>query len=157
MQMIVPCTIQGIGLTFVNRRRRMAAHDEVNKKDSPMDKQHSASFQQALLDMRTALLAQISAQRGGTVSRAEAAADHFGQPQDSRAQVATEREIDFALGERETAELAAIAAALARIEAGTYGLCTDCGVTIPAARLKVSPEAPRCILCQEQAEQSRAA
>jgi DnaK suppressor protein len=155
--MIVPRTIQGIGLTFVNRRHRVGAHDELNQKDCPMDKQHSASFQQPLLDMRAALLARIAAQRGGTVSRADAAADHFGQPEVSRAQVATERELEFALGERETAELTAIAAALARIEAGTYGLCNDCGLTIPAARLKVSPEAPRCILCQEQAEQSRAA
>jgi DnaK suppressor protein len=122
-----------------------------------MDKQHSAPYQQQLLAMRTALLAQISAQRGGTVSRADAAADHFGQPEDSRAQVATEREIEFALGERETAELAAIDAALARIEAGTYGLCTDCGVTIAAARLQASPEAWRCIACQEKAEQTRPA
>lgn len=122
-----------------------------------MDKQHSAPYQQQLLDMRAALLAQISAQRGGTVSRADAAADHFGQPEDSRAQVATERELEFALGERETAELAAIDAALARIEAGTYGQCTDCGVTIPAARLQASPEAWRCIPCQEKAEQTRPA
>ncbi len=122
-----------------------------------MNKPHSASYQKQLLAMRTALLAQISAQRGGTISRADAAADHFGRPEDSRAQVTTEREIEFALGERETAELAAIDAALARIEAGTYGLCADCGVTIPAARLQASPEAQRCIACQEKAEQTRPA
>ena len=90
-----------------------------------MDKPQTAPYQQQLLDMRAALLAQISAQRGGTISRADAAADHFGQPEGSREQVATERELEFALGERETAELATIAAALARIEAGSYGLCTD--------------------------------
>ena len=122
-----------------------------------MDKPHSAPYQQQLLDMRTALLAQISAQRGGTISRADAAANHFGQPEDSRAQLATERELEFALGERETAELDAIDAALARIEAGSYGLCTDCGATIPAARLQASPEAWRCIPCQEKAEQAHAA
>ena len=122
-----------------------------------MDKPHSAPYQQQLLDMRTALLAQISAQRGGTISRADAAADHFGQPEDSRAQVATERELEFALGERETAELAVIEAALARIKAGSYGLCTDCGATIPVARLKASPEAGRCIACQEKAEQTHPA
>ena len=122
-----------------------------------MDKNHSAPYRQQLLAMRNALLAQISAQRGGTVSRADVAADHFGQPEDSRAQVATERELEFALGERETAELSAIDAALARIETGSYGLCTDCGVTIPPARLQASPEAWRCIACQEKAEQAGAA
>lgn len=119
-----------------------------------MDKAQTAPYQQQLLGLRSDLLAQISAQRGGTISRADAAADHFGQPEDSRAQVATERELEFALGERETAELVAIASALARIEAGSFGLCTDCGAPIPAARLQVSPEAGRCIACQEKAEQT---
>ncbi|MEO8024200.1 TraR/DksA family transcriptional regulator [Polaromonas sp.] len=118
-----------------------------------MNPQQAAPYRQQLLAQRTALLAQISAQRGGTVSRADSAAEHFGQPEDSRAQVATEREIEFALGERETAELAAIDAALGRIEAGSYGQCTDCGVSIPVARLQASPEAQRCIPCQEKAEQ----
>lgn len=122
-----------------------------------MNSQQAAPYRQQLLAQRTALLAQISAQRGGVVSRADAAAEHFGQPEDSRAQVATEREIEFALGERETAELAAIDAALGRIEAGSYGQCIDCGVSIPAARLQASPEAPRCIPCQEKAEQLRPA
>ena len=46
-----------------------------------MDKQHTVPYQKQLLDMRAALLAQISAQRGGTISHADAAADHFGQPE----------------------------------------------------------------------------
>jgi DnaK suppressor protein len=145
-------------LTFINRGHDGVAHDEnEHKKERPMDKQHSAPYQQQLLAMRTALLAQISAQRGGTLSRADAAANHFGQPEDSRAQVATERELEFALGERETAGLAAIDAALARIDAGSYGLCTDCGAAIAAARLQASPEAWRCLSCQEKAEQAHPA
>jgi DnaK suppressor protein len=122
-----------------------------------MDKTQIASCQQQLLAMRATLLAQIAAQRGGVVSRAESAAAHFGHPDDSRAQLATERELEFALGERETDELAAIDAALSRIEAGSYGQCTDCGVSIPVARLQASPEAGRCIPCQEKAEQGLAA
>lgn len=43
-------------------------------------------------------------------------------------------------------------AALARIEDGTYGRCTDCGVAISEARLQVRPEAARCIDCQAKAE-----
>ncbi len=37
---------------------------------------------------------------------------------------------------------------------GTYGQCTDCGEAISAARLQVSPEAARCISCQQAAERS---
>lgn len=117
-----------------------------------MDKQQAAVYQQQLMNMRRALLTQIADQRGGVVSRAEVASDHFGHPEDSGAQLATERELEFAMGERETAELAAIDAALARLQAGTYGECTDCGVHIAPARLQATPEAPRCIHCQEKAE-----
>jgi len=122
-----------------------------------MNKQQAAPYQHQLQDLRAALLSQIAEQRGGVVSRADVAAEHFGRPEDSSAQLATERELEFALGERETAELGAIDAALARIEAGTYGECTDCGVHVPAARLHATPEAPRCIPCQEKVEQHGAA
>ena len=122
-----------------------------------MNKQEASPYQEQLLAMRTVLLAQIADQRGGTIGRAEAAADHFGNTEDSSAQVATERALEFAIGERETAELAALDAALARIEAGSYGQCTDCGVDIAPARLQASPDAPRCISCQEKQEQRRAA
>ncbi len=114
-------------------------------------------YRQQLQAMRAALLAQIAQQRGGVVSRAEAAADHFGHAEDSHAQVATERELEFAISEREAVEVAAIEAALNRIDAGTYGECTDCGVHITAARLHATPQAPRCIHCQEKVEQHRPA
>lgn len=122
-----------------------------------MNKQQAIPYRQQLLRMRSALLAQVAEQRGGAISRAEAAADHFAQAEDSRAQVTTERELELAIGERETAELAAIDTALARIEAGTYGECTDCGVDIAAARLHASPEVTRCIHCQEKVEHLRSA
>jgi len=117
-----------------------------------MDAQHVNAFKQQLETSRASLLAQISEQRGGKVSRAEVAAEHFAHNEDSDAQVNSERDLEFALNEHETAELAAIDAALARLHAGTFGLCTDCGATIPEARLKVAPEAGRCISCQEKAE-----
>ena len=47
---------------------------------------------------------------------------------------------------------AQVEAALARLDAGTYGTCVDCGQAIPDARLEVRPEAARCIADQEQAE-----
>ena len=119
-----------------------------------MNKPQNSVYQQQLEAMRSALLAQIAEQRGGVVGRAEVAAEHFGHPEDSGAQLASERELEFALGERELADLAAIDAALARLSAGTYGECTDCGTHIAPARLHASPEAPRCIHCQEKVEHS---
>lgn len=47
--------------------------------------------------------------------------------------------------------------ALQRIQDGTYGICSDCGKKIPAARLQVKPEARRCIDCQTDYELCSAA
>lgn len=121
-----------------------------------MNRQKWAGHQTKLLAMRAALQAQISEQRGGAGSRVDAAAERIGQVEDSRAQTNTERELEFALSDREVEELAAIDAALNRIETGTYGECVDCGVQIPAARLDASPEVTRCIPCQEKIEQQLA-
>lgn len=42
-------------------------------------------------------------------------------------------------------------AALARLAAGSYGICADCGRGIPAARLAARPDATRCVSCAERA------
>jgi DnaK suppressor protein len=42
-----------------------------------------------------------------------------------------------------------IAAALKRIEDGTYGKCMDCGEDIPERRLLALPEAERCVRCAQ--------
>lgn len=119
-----------------------------------MTSAQTTPFQAQLIAQRTALLAQIAEQRGGHIGRAEAANDHFGKPEDSHAEVITARDLEFALGEHEVAALGAIDAALQRIAEGSYGQCTDCGVTIPANRLHAAPEASRCIHCQEKAERT---
>ena len=105
-----------------------------------------------LIEARRQLLERIAYERGGVVSRAEMAANHFDNSFQSRAQIQTERQTEFAMNEHETAELGDIDAALDRIQAGTYGTCSDCGITISAARLNAYPTAKRCIDCQSLAE-----
>ena len=112
-------------------------------------------YRERLLQERAQLLQRIAQQRGGLVSRADMAADHFDNSFQSRAQIQTERQTEFAMNEHETAELGDIEATLERMDAGTYGQCTDCGVTIPPARLNAYPTAKRCIDCQTVAEQHR--
>ena len=51
------------------------------------------------------------------------------------------------LRDREVVRLSQIREALARIEAGTFGMCTECGGAIPFERLFVFPEAPECADC----------
>lgn len=58
------------------------------------------------------------------------------------------------LGQLEIARqrVQAIDAALARMDAGTYGTCIDCGETIPAERLEIRPLSVRCVRCAEMAQ-----
>lgn len=42
---------------------------------------------------------------------------------------------------------------LHRIDRGLYGVCIDCEKAIPLVRLKVKPDAIRCIRCQSIYEQ----
>lgn len=48
--------------------------------------------------------------------------------------------------------LAAIEAALRRIDDGSYGECRECGEPISVARLDARPEARLCIGCESAAE-----
>ncbi|WP_438353159.1 TraR/DksA family transcriptional regulator [Microbacterium sp. CJ88] len=45
------------------------------------------------------------------------------------------------------AELAELTAAEERLVAGEYGVCTDCGAPIPAARLRIRPATRWCVPC----------
>lgn len=54
--------------------------------------------------------------------------------------------------ERDFRELREVQLALARISAGGYGICVDCGVDIAPARLEVQPWAARCVECQTRFE-----
>jgi RNA polymerase-binding protein DksA len=56
-----------------------------------------------------------------------------------------EREIDWSLEESAEQVLADIDAALARIDAGTYGICMRCGKSIGAERLEARPWATLCL------------
>lgn len=123
-----------------------------NDCDTTMKITALSPFKDQLLAQRASLLAQLNTLRGGTVGRAQASADHFGQPEDTPAQLNTARDLEFALDAHESAELDCIEAALQRIDSGTYGQCVDCGTPIPVARLHAAPEAARCLPCQEKTE-----
>jgi DnaK suppressor protein len=68
----------------------------------------------------------------------------------SFAEQAIEREGEEVLADLEQAalsEIAAIRAALARIDDGRYGDCASCGQAIAPARLAAIPHAVLCIQC----------
>jgi DnaK suppressor protein len=54
-------------------------------------------------------------------------------------------------------QLDEVNAALARLEAGTYGVCEGCSRPIPLARLRAIPTARYCVECQVAEERRRTA
>jgi DnaK suppressor protein len=63
------------------------------------------------------------------------------------ATIAFERSQVEALVRQARAHLVEVDAALARIEAGTYGTCERCGRPIAVARLEARPVARTCVVC----------
>ena len=63
-----------------------------------------------------------------------------------------DREIDYTLEEHDGRLLQAIDEAIARIDAGTYGICVNCGAQIPLERLEAMPWATLCIDCKRKEE-----
>ncbi len=56
------------------------------------------------------------------------------------------------LRERERALLQKVEASLAKIEAGTFGVCISCGEDIGLKRLEARPVADLCIDCKNEQE-----
>ena len=59
-----------------------------------------------------------------------------------------EQQRDLALREKNEVQLQAVEAALARLDAGTFGTCVRCGRPIAPERLEALPWAAQCIDCQ---------
>ncbi len=99
----------------------------------------------ALLAERTRVLAEIAdaevlAPGQITYGSQAAAATHV-----------FEQQRDLALRDHNQQHLGAVDAALARLDAGTYGSCTSCRKPIAAERLEALPWAALCIDCQRAA------
>ena len=79
------------------------------------------------------------------------------QVQDSadQAQSSTLETLKISLQNAELEEYNRIMQALRMIEEGSYGICVDCANPIAPRRLKLFPNAMRCLACQEGVEERR--
>lgn len=107
-----------------------------------------------LLSVRRGAVAGLQAQleeagslRAGTEGGGEPAADEI-----DRASAFSDRDAGAILAAILTGNRLQIDHAMERLESGGYGVCEDCGATIPGERLKVFPEATRCVVCQRRQE-----
>jgi DnaK suppressor protein len=64
-----------------------------------------------------------------------------------------ETDVDQAILDNEKTLLAEVQQALARIDNGTYGICSNCGQPIPEKRLEALPWATLCLTCEPESEE----
>jgi len=69
-----------------------------------------------------------------------------------RATAEEQRAKTLKLADRERRLEDKIRAALARLDAGTFGRCVSCGAAIPGERLRARPVTDLCVACKAEAE-----
>lgn len=99
--------------------------------------------EQKLLDV----LEDLGATEAGEIRDSERFQHGFS---DAAADTASRREI-LTLAEKAADELAAVRHALARLDAGTYGTCEECGNPISEERLEFRPISAQCVDCKRGA------
>jgi RNA polymerase-binding transcription factor DksA len=118
---------------------------------NPLTDSQRALLQAALMARVRELDGRLAQHHEGA-TRAEHAHELLERDADDASQQAMDREVDLGLSDLETRELDALGLALARIHEPGFGLCTDCAAEIPFERLKVEPQAVRCVACATQIE-----
>ena len=88
---------------------------------------------------------QIAARLGDSVAEA-------GDDEADASSKLFEREHELAITRNTRELLEQTEHALARIEAGTYGVCESCGKPIGKARLQAFPRATLCVACKQRQE-----
>jgi DnaK suppressor protein len=117
---------------------------------------HLTAGQRALLEAalrlrQSELDGRLAAQQQG-LSRAEHAREVLQQDGDDAPQRDSDREVELALTDQELAELGEVSRALQRLHGERFGLCVDCGDAIVFDRLKLEPQALRCVACASRHE-----
>jgi RNA polymerase-binding protein DksA len=102
------------------------------------------------IDPRRALLAERDRLRAELDVEIESPGQMTYGSQAAAATHVFEQQRDLALREKNEQHLAAVEAALSRLEAGSYGTCVRCGRAIAPERLEAIPWAAHCIDCQRE-------
>lgn len=122
-----------------------------------MDSERLERYRARLLKERDRLqleLGHIHAENKGVAgAEAEARGDQtYGDHMGDAATDLFDKERDLSLEDNVVDLLAQVDAALARIDAGTYGTCSACGQPIDELRLRAIPYTNLCLADKERAE-----
>lgn len=109
----------------------------------------TAKARKALEEERSSLVHQLNELGSGESGDLDVDLDFGGSFADAAAITAERTEV-LGVVDSLKAQVENIDRAIARIEAGQYGYCVDCGQEISAARLEVRPMSIRCVDCKSK-------
>lgn len=141
-------TTSAAGRTSKAKAKLAPSKPPVRKGYSKPDLEH---FKEIILEKRKEILEELESLKssmmdvttGEYVTENSTYSLHMEQGTD-----AMEREKTFLFASREGKFLNYLDDALKRIEAGSYGFCTECGTLIDKARLEAVPHAQQCVKCK---------
>ena len=105
----------------------------------------AADPRELLVALRDELQARAEAIRNGAT--VPSGGISFGKRVGEGTSIAIERFTDVAVHGQLVQQLAAVEAAITRLDDGTYGTCERCGTAIPDERMDVVPWAATCVAC----------
>jgi DnaK suppressor protein len=108
-----------------------------------------------LLEEQRATLLTRAARLGVDMEQLQTLTATHGQGETEQATSDSERAVAATLEAGTLEALEEIAFALARIDDGSYGMCTSCGVPIGAERLQAMPHTRHCVSCRQLRDRRR--
>ena len=132
--------------------RSGAAELPVRPGEDPWTDKEVTDVRSELETEAAGLREEIAAAQAQTAERLGYAVQDAGDDEADAGTKVYEREQELALTQRARDLLDQTERALARIDAGTYGVCESCGKPIGKARLQAYPRAVLCVECKQREE-----
>lgn len=116
----------------------------------PLEKNVIEELKSSLIDEKSRIEGEINkiASKNPQEGGYETKFNEIGSGEDENASEVEEYTDNLALEKTLEKQLKNIGEALAKIEAGTYGLCEKCGKEIDVDRLRAYPSAKNCMNCR---------
>jgi RNA polymerase-binding protein DksA len=124
----------------------------VREGESPWTDSEISAVRAELEEDLRRLHAEIEEAEADLADMLRDAGDGAGDDQADAGSKTFEREHEMSLANNTRDMLQQTEHALARIDAGTYGVCESCGQPIGKARLQAFPRATLCVSCKQREE-----
>ncbi|MFH8569664.1 TraR/DksA family transcriptional regulator [Streptomyces sp. NPDC017993] len=138
----------------VPKARTAAAPDElaVRPGEDPWTPEEVAEARSALMNEVERLRSEITASEDAIAGLMRDSGDGAGDDEADTGSKNITREHELSLASNAREMLSQTERALGRLDAGTYGLCENCGNAIGKARMQAFPRATLCVECKQKQE-----